>query len=387
MNRRDYEMAGKSYRELNGLDCMKSLAAMQQGKSSGSASGGKGGGGSRHRERLFLGLATSLSLGQRPLTLSLSLLSTFHSSSLAIDDIVDGSETRRGAPAAWQRLGIGAAMTGAYLAVLDAVHTTAGGFRRWREETRLLLVAALVDAHAGQAEELDWRPDGTDGPLLEPPSDERLRIVAARKTGVAFLLMADVIEMHLRPWWAEWLPVPAASWVPAHLREPSQRSLAVSAGAVLVAIVDMLAPLTGSLSRASWISLRNLLGDLGVFFQRRDDYVNVASPPYWDSHGFCDDLHERKMTWLIAHAVTDEKSRAVLTSLWTAPEATHTLVAAAHRALQLDGTLTWAAASLNAEHADLTARASRYPPVAEALGRLTIPPPCLDDCSAWTPSS
>jgi geranylgeranyl pyrophosphate synthase len=363
---------------------MKKLA----GAGIGGSGAPRGGGGSRHRERLFLGLADSLSLPEHPLTLSLSLLSTFHSSSLVIDDIVDESEVRRGAPAAWRSLGIAPAMTGAYLAVLDAVLTTAGNFRSWREETRLLLVAALVDAHAGQAEELDWRPDGTDAPLRCPPSDERLRVVATRKTGVAFLLMADVIEMHLRPWWAEWLPIPAASWTPAHLRDtgPAGTGVRVALGSLLVRLLDALSPLTGSLTRTAWVDLRNLLGDLGVFFQRRDDYVNVASPEYWASHGFCDDLHERKMTWLVAHAVTSERGRETLGALWTAPAPSLSLVKDVHRFFQAQGILTWAAASLRADHADLTRRALPFPPISAALARLSIPQPYLDDCSDWKSS-
>tara|TARA_Y100001970_G_C14189591_1_gene834547 strand:- start:1518 stop:1922 length:405 start_codon:yes stop_codon:yes gene_type:complete len=37
---------------------------------------------------------------------------------------------------------------------------------------------------------------------------------------------------------------------------------------------------------------------MGRFFQIRDDYVNITSPTYWRSKGFCEDFDEKKVSYL-----------------------------------------------------------------------------------------
>jgi geranylgeranyl pyrophosphate synthase len=41
-----------------------------------------------------------------------------------------------------------------------------------------------------------------------------------------------------------------------------------------------------------------LLSLLGRFFQIRDDYINLTCPKYWQLKGFCEDLDERKASYV-----------------------------------------------------------------------------------------
>lgn len=46
---------------------------------------------------------------------------------------------------------------------------------------------------------------------------------------------------------------------------------------------------------------------LGLYFQIRDDYLNLTSKEYSESKSFCEDLTEGKFSFPIIHAVNNQK--------------------------------------------------------------------------------
>ncbi|KAJ1678140.1 hypothetical protein EV182_004690, partial [Spiromyces aspiralis] len=51
----------------------------------------------------------------------------------------------------------------------------------------------------------------------------------------------------------------------------------------------------------------DLVNDLGLYFQIRDDYMNLHSTEYSNNKGFCEDLTEGKFSFLITHAIRSNK--------------------------------------------------------------------------------
>ena len=41
-----------------------------------------------------------------------------------------------------------------------------------------------------------------------------------------------------------------------------------------------------------------------MFFQIRDDYINLTDPEYWKSKGFCQDFDEEKISYLVTYFKT-----------------------------------------------------------------------------------
>jgi geranylgeranyl diphosphate synthase, type III len=49
--------------------------------------------------------------------------------------------------------------------------------------------------------------------------------------------------------------------------------------------------------------INNLFEKFGIFFQIRDDLINIYDKKYWEKKGFCSDLYEKKITYVILEAI------------------------------------------------------------------------------------
>ena len=58
-----------------------------------------------------------------------------------------------------------------------------------------------------------------------------------------------------------------------------------------------------------------LVNNLGLYFQIRDDLINLADEEYFKSKSFCEDLTEGKFSFPIIHCVTKDKSDKRLLSI------------------------------------------------------------------------
>ena len=44
-----------------------------------------------------------------------------------------------------------------------------------------------------------------------------------------------------------------------------------------------------------------------MFFQIRDDYINLTDKEYWKEKGFCQDLDEEKISYIITYFYQNKK--------------------------------------------------------------------------------
>ncbi|EJT79122.1 hypothetical protein GGTG_04211 [Gaeumannomyces tritici R3-111a-1] len=176
------------------------------------------------------------------------IVDLLHNSSLILDDIEDGSGLRRSFPATHVVYGEAQAINSATYMFVQAVQLV----RRLRNDSSLdLLLEELECLFLGQSWDLYWRHN------LQMPTEAQYMEMVDNKTGAMFRLLARLLM--------------------------SERS---QSGWTSAKAVD-----------AS--SLGRLCQLFGRFFQVRDDFMNLNSADYSNQKGFCEDLDEGKVSFLI----------------------------------------------------------------------------------------
>ncbi|XP_072415587.1 geranylgeranyl pyrophosphate synthase isoform X3 [Chiloscyllium punctatum] len=172
-----------------------------------------------------------------------------HSASLLIDDIEDNSKLRRGFPVAHSIYGVPCVINSAnyvYFLSLQKVMTLD------HPEAIKIFTHQLLELHRGQGLDINWRDTYTC------PTLEGYKAMVLQKTGGLFGLAVGLMQLF-------------------------------------------------SENKSDF---KPLLNTLGLLFQIRDDYANLASNEYSANKGFCDDLTEGKFSFPVIHAI------------WSHPEST-----------------------------------------------------------------
>ncbi|KAJ7450209.1 isoprenoid synthase domain-containing protein [Mycena latifolia] len=194
-----------------------------------------------------------------------------HNASLMVDDIQDDSQLRRGKPVAHSVYGIPQTINSAnyvyFLAYQEAL-----GLQHARQSDKELIsmvTAELMSLHRGQGLELIWRDS-----LYCPTEEEYVHMVNNKTSGL-----------------------------------------------LRIAIRLMMACATTNID-VDYVPLMNLIG---LFYQIRDDLMNLQSPVYSSTKGFAEDLSEGKFSFPIIHAMrADPENHEILDVLQKRP-ATPTL--------------------------------------------------------------
>ncbi|KAE8137275.1 isoprenoid synthase domain-containing protein [Aspergillus pseudotamarii] len=181
------------------------------------------------------------------------VMTMLQNSSLMLDDIEDGSQLRRGAPAAHVKFGLGQTInstTYIIAKVLSDVQT------HLRPECAQVLSEELQTLTLGQALDLNWTFH------KKCPSVHDYLVMIDHKTGGFFRLMLRIMEIEANT-------------------TPNER-------------------------------LRHLITLLGRYYQIKDDYQNLASDEYTAKKGFCDDLSEGKFSFPLIHLLEQSPNASTL---------------------------------------------------------------------------
>ncbi|KAL4400490.1 prenyltransferase [Malassezia pachydermatis] len=176
-----------------------------------------------------------------------------HTASLLMDDVEDNSDLRRGVPAAHTIYGVPQTVNTAnyvYFQVLSDIV-------QQQPDAMPAMIDELVRLHRGQGMDLFWRDS------LQCPTEQEYVDMVVNKTG----------------------------------------------GLFRIALRLMLA----SAPTPPTVDLAPLANVIGIYFQIRDDYVNLQSTQLAQHKGFCEDLTEGKFSFPILHAIrTAEPDRTLL---------------------------------------------------------------------------
>ncbi|KAF9646193.1 terpenoid synthase [Thelephora ganbajun] len=190
-----------------------------------------------------------------------------HSASLLVDDIQDDAQLRRGAPVAHKIYGVPQTINSAnyvyFLAMSELFQLEPEQYHSDRS-LQQLVTDELLNLHRGQGLELYWRDS------LVCPTEEEYISMVNNKTG----------------------------------------------GLFRIGIRLMMACGTTN-TDVDYIPLVNLLG---VYFQIRDDYMNLQSTEYANNKGFAEDLTEGKFSFPVVHGVrANPSNRQILNILQKRP--------------------------------------------------------------------
>lgn len=169
------------------------------------------------------------------------ITSWLHNASLLVDDIEDGSQLRRGAPVAHAIFGVPATLNCANYVYFLALEEC----HRLNNAALGVFVEELLNLHRGQGQDILWRDTCTC------PTEQEYERMVLDKTGGLFRLAVGLMSAF----------------------SDEKRTF------------------------------RKLVDLLALYFQIRDDLVNLRSDDYMHSKSYCEDLTEGKFSFPIIHAV------------------------------------------------------------------------------------
>ena len=172
------------------------------------------------------------------------IISSLHNASLLVDDIEDNSKLRRGLPVAHSIFGIANTINCAnyvYFLALQKCNELNN------KDAMNTFVLELLNLHRGQGQDIIWRDS------VRCPSEEQYKSMVLDKTGGLFRLAVGIMQPFC------------------------------------TACCDY--------------SFTNLLNSLSLYFQIRDDFLNISNVAYMQTKSFCEDLTEGKFSFPIIHAV------------------------------------------------------------------------------------
>jgi len=194
--------------------------------------------------------------GKRILSSIKEIVGSLHNASLLIDDIEDNSNLRRGIPVAHKIFGIPMVINCAnyvYFLAMEQCHALGN------TAAMQVFLGEILNLHRGQGLDIAWRES------IQCPTEEDYIAMVRDKTGGLFRLAVGLLQAF------------------------------------------------GTQHRQTDFS--HLVNNLAVYFQIRDDYINLADEEYMKSKSFCEDLTEGKFSFPIIHCIRQDPSDTRLLSI------------------------------------------------------------------------
>ncbi|KAI3325432.1 geranylgeranyl diphosphate synthase [Xylariaceae sp. AK1471] len=206
------------------------------------------------RALLIVAFNAWLNVPPQSLEIITRVVGMLHESSLLIDDVQDNSELRRGFPVAHHVFGVAQTINSANYIYFTALQEL---LKLGNPKVIPIFTEELVNLHRGQGMDLFWRD------TLSCPSEDDYLEMVANKTGGLFRLGIELMQVE-------------------------------------------------SSSGMNCLPLVNLIG---LIFQIRDDYMNLASQEYSNNKGIYEDLTEGKFSFPIIHSIQTDPTNPQLINI------------------------------------------------------------------------
>ena len=178
-----------------------------------------------------------------------NLLNVLHNASLVIDDIEDDSQLRRNKECAHKVYGIPLSLNAGYLTVFKILNEMNKDISI-SNELKHKIIENIYFSHIGQGMDIYYTKT-----KIIPTMEDYYKMIKY-KTGMIFLTMVDL------------------------LKEKNKN--------------------------INYDVFYSILLKFSYFYQIRDDYINLTDPVYWKEKGFCQDIDEQKISFLITFAYNNK---------------------------------------------------------------------------------
>lgn len=181
------------------------------------------------------------------------IITWIHNASLVVDDIQDNSLLRRNKPCAHIKYGVPLSINASYLYIFKILHE----FNKREditESTKHKIVENIYYTHIGQGMDIYY----TQNKII--PTIDDYNKMMEYKTGMLFFTILDLFMEKTK----------------------------------------------NVILRKKYNELRSCFYNFSLFFQIRDDYINLTDATYWKERGFCQDFDEQKISYLIAYCTNNK---------------------------------------------------------------------------------
>lgn len=169
-----------------------------------------------------------------------------HNASLVIDDIEDNGTLRRNQQCAHLKYGTPLSINSGYYSIFKSLNQITQNFS---QQTSNKIIAYITKIHEGQGMDIYYTQH------KDIPSLEEYEKMMVYKTGYAFIMNLEL------------------------LMDKS----------------------TNVIFKKNYEKVKHILILFSLFFQIRDDYINLTDLNYWKEKGFCQDFDEEKISYLITY--------------------------------------------------------------------------------------
>lgn len=254
--------------------------------------------GKKVTEKLVEGFNLWLNVPKDKLAVVKRAAGLFHNASLLVDDIEDDSQLRRGIPVAHKIYGVPQTINTANYVYFLAYQELSALRPKVQRHT--------CDSSAG--------PDSRftdDSPAAEMP-DFSKRLISNHDLDL--IVIAELMSLHhgqgLDILWRDTLRCPTEDEYVQMVKDKT--------GGVLRTIMKIMMACATTNTNVDYIPLSNLIG---IYYQIRDDYMNLQSDQYADNKGFAEDLSEGKFSFPIVHGILEQpENRLIINVLQKRPK-------------------------------------------------------------------
>lgn len=198
-------------------------------------------------------LGTFLGVEQKDIQNVDEIINIVHNASLVVDDIQDNSFLRRNQPCAHIKYGVALSINASYLCTFKILHEI-NKRDDISETTKHKIVENIYYTHIGQGMDIYY----TQNKII--PSIIDYDKMMEYKTGMLFFTILDL------------------------LMEKTKNIII----------------------KKKYDELRECLYNFALFFQIRDDYINLTDSVYWKERGFCQDFDEQKISYLTTYCTNNK---------------------------------------------------------------------------------
>lgn len=193
-----------------------------------------------------------LGVSMSELNLINTITNDIHNASLVIDDIEDNGTLRRNESCAHLKYGVPLSLNAGYYSIFKSIVQITQNFSH---QTTNKIIEYMTKIHHGQGMDIYF----TQHKVI--PTLEEYEKMMVYKTGYAFIMNLELL-------------------------------------------IDKS---TNVIFRKNHEKVKNILILFSLFFQIRDDYINLTDIQYWREKGFCQDFDEEKVSYLVTYFHNENK--------------------------------------------------------------------------------